>query len=124
VIERLAPAITDEQLAELRLHLALEKAAVHDAAVAGRTRLLADFHLILAHMTGNRVLADMLGELLARSSLAALMRQSAHSAGESHAEHVAIVAALERRDAHAVKRLVAQHLEHVRHNLNTTTEIR
>jgi len=118
VTKRLCATITDEQIRQLREHLALEGAAVNDAAVPGRTRLLADFHLVLARMLGNEVLTQMLSELLTRSSLIALMHQSSHSAGESHSEHMAIVDAFERRDAKAAVRLVSKHLVNVQHNLN------
>ena len=59
----------------------------------------------------------MLGDLVSRSSLIALMYQSAHSAEHSFDEHVAIVDALERRDARAAVRLMETHLQHVERNL-------
>jgi DNA-binding GntR family transcriptional regulator len=51
--------------------------------VTGRTRLLADFHVVLARLLGNEVLAQLLADLLSRCSLIALMYQSAHSAEHS-----------------------------------------
>lgn len=118
IARQLCAVITDEQVGQLRAHLALERAAVDNDEVPGRTRLLGDFHLVLAQMLGNQVLIQMLSELLTRSSLIALMRQSTQSAEESHDEHVAIVDAFERRDAKAALRLTAKHLENVQHNLN------
>ena len=85
--------------------------------VSGRTRLLADFHVVLARMLGNEVLADLLNDLVTRSSLIALMYQSAHSAEHSFAEHVAIVDALEKRDARAAVKLMEDHLHNVERNL-------
>ena len=85
--------------------------------VPGRTHLLADFHIVLARMLGNQVLAQLLGDLLSRSSLIALMYQSSHSAEASLAEHVAIVDAIERRDVRAAVRLTEDHLDHVESNL-------
>jgi DNA-binding GntR family transcriptional regulator len=86
--------------------------------VTGRTRLLADFHVVLARMLGNEVLAQLLADLLSRSSLIALMYQSSHSAEHSQQEHVDIVDALERRDARAAARAdVESHLHSVEHNL-------
>jgi DNA-binding GntR family transcriptional regulator len=117
MVRRLAGAITDAQVAELRAHLRAEQAAVSRTDVPGRTHLLADFHVVLARMLGNDVLARLLGELLSQSSLIALMYQSSHSAEASYAEHVAIVDALERRDAKAAMRLAEQHLGHVERNL-------
>jgi DNA-binding GntR family transcriptional regulator len=110
--------ITDAQIKQLREHLQLERAAVNNAEVPGRTRLLGDFHLVLAQMLGNQVLVQMLSELLTRSSLIALMRQSSQSAEESLDEHVAIVDAFEKRDVKAAVRLVSKHLANVQHNLH------
>jgi DNA-binding GntR family transcriptional regulator len=118
VTRQLCATITDEQIRQLRAHLDQERAAVSNAEVPGRTRLLADFHIVLARMLGNQVLEQMLSELLTRSSLIALMRQSSQSAEESHSEHVAIVDAFERRDVRAAVRLVDKHLGNVQRNLD------
>jgi DNA-binding GntR family transcriptional regulator len=118
VTRQLCAVITDAQIRQLREHLAQERAALKHAEIPGRTRLLGDFHLVLARMLGNQVLAQMLGELLARSSLVALMRQSSQSAEESHDEHVAIVDAFERRDVKTAVRLLDRHLGNVQRNLN------
>lgn len=117
MLARLAKTITPAQIAELRAHLKAERAAVAATDVPGRTRLLADFHVLLARMQGNDVLAQLLTDLLSRSSLIALMYQSSHSAAESQAEHEAIVDALERGDAKAAVKLLDHHLGNVEANL-------
>lgn len=118
LVRRLCAVITPAQVAELRAHLRDEQSAVVRTDVSGRTRLLADFHVVLARMLGNETLAQMLADLLSRCSLIALMYQSAHSAEHSFAEHVAIVDALERRDVRAAVRLMEDHLHHVERNLH------
>jgi len=117
VMRELCASITPAQVAELRAHLKDERAAVARTDVTGRTRLLADFHVVLARMLGNEVLAQLLADLLSRSSLISLMYQSSHSAAHSQEEHVAIVDALERRDARAAVKLMRQHLSTVERNL-------
>ncbi len=117
MVKRLCGTITQRQIAELRSHLKAEQAAIARTDVPGRTHLLADFHVVLARMQGNQVLADLLTDLLSRSSLIALMYQSSHSAEASLAEHVAIVDALEQRDVRAAVRLTEHHLDHVERNL-------
>jgi DNA-binding GntR family transcriptional regulator len=117
IVRELTARITPAQVAELRAHLKHEREAVSRTDVSGRTRLLADFHVVLARMLGNEVLAQLLADLLSRSSLISLMYQSSHSAEASQAEHVAIVDALEKRDTRAAARLMAQHLHSVEHNL-------
>jgi len=118
MVRQLCAGISDAQVAQLRAHLRDEQAAVARTDVPGRTRLLADFHVVLARLLGNEVLAQLLADLLNRSSLIALMYQSAHSAGQSQDEHVRIVDAIERRDADAAALLMAQHLSSVERNLH------
>ncbi len=117
MIRRAAAELSDAQLAALRTHLRDEQAAVQRTDVSGRTRLLADFHVVIATMLGNQVLAELLSDLVTRSSLIALMYQSSHSAEHSFDEHVAIVEALSRRDAKAAVRLMEEHLHNVERNL-------
>jgi DNA-binding GntR family transcriptional regulator len=117
LVRRLCETVTDAQIAELRAHLRAERDAIARTDVPGRTRLLADFHVVLARMLGNDVLAELLADLLGRSSLISLMYQSSHSAEHSQAEHVQIVDALERRDAKAAVRLMDHHLGSVERNL-------
>jgi DNA-binding GntR family transcriptional regulator len=123
MIKALCAAISDAQVTQLRRHLQQEQAAVARTDVAGRTRLLADFHVVLARMLGNEVLAQLLADLLARCSLVALMYQSSHSAEHSQDEHVAIVDALERRDARAAVRLMESHLGNVERNLRLNPRV-
>jgi len=117
MIRRAATALTPAQVAELRAHLKAEADALRRTDVSGRTRLLADFHVVIAQMLGNAVLAGMLGDLVSRCSLIALMYQSAHSAEHSFDEHVAIVDALEKRDARTAVKLMESHLHNVERNL-------
>jgi DNA-binding GntR family transcriptional regulator len=117
MVRQLARCITPPQIAELRAHLQAERAAVQRSDISGRTRLLADFHVVLARLMGNEVLAQLLRDLLTRSSLIALMYQSTHSAAAAYAEHVAIVDALERGDARDAARLTPKHLGSVERNL-------
>jgi len=117
MVRQLAAQITDKQVEQLRLHLRDERQAVSRVDVSGRTRLLADFHVVLARLLGNEVLAELIADLLSRSQLIALMYQSSHSAEHSQEEHVDIVDALAKRDGRAAARLMERHLEAVERNL-------
>jgi DNA-binding GntR family transcriptional regulator len=123
MVRQLCTVVTDAQIAELRGHIRAEAMAVARTDVSGRTRLLADFHVLLARMLGNQVLAELLEDLLTRSSLIALMYQSSHSAEHSQEEHVAIVDALEKRDARAAVRLLESHLGNVERNLRLSPRV-
>src|SRR5690606_21566754 len=66
-------------------------------------RASGDFHLELARLAGNAVLARFMEELVARSSLVIALygRTGASSCG--HADHGSILAALEKRDTAGAK---------------------
>jgi len=97
--------------------VALEKSAVSGEDVSGRTELLGDFHVRMAELMGNQVLAQILGELISRCALITLMYQSASAAEHSNDEHADIVKALAARDEERAVRLMTEHLEHVEANL-------
>jgi len=114
----LCKQITTRQIRQLRSHLVAERRALKRQDVSERTRLLGEFHLLLAQMHGNQVLYDTLKELTLRCALIALAYQSSQSAQASHAEHVSLVDALECRDAATAVRLMKSHLRHVQLNIH------
>lgn len=118
MVRQLCGTITPAQITQLRAHLQAERTATDRPDVSGRTRLLADFHVLLARVAGNEVLAELLADLLSRSQLISLMYQSTHSAAQSQAEHVRIVDALEQRDTRMAVRLMTQHISSVERNLH------
>ncbi len=108
---------TPAKIRALREHVAQEKAAVASNDVAGRTELLGDFHVRMAELMGNEVLAQMLGELVSRCALITLMYQSASAAEHSSEEHAEIVKALAAKDEELAVRLMDDHLLHVEQSL-------
>ena len=109
---------TPARVRALREHVASEKAALEQDDTAGSIQLLGDFHVRLAELMGNEVLAQILRELLTRSSLVTLMYQRAGAAAHSQQEHVEIVRALAARDGERAARLMADHLQHVEDSLD------
>ena len=94
----------------LRHHVAEESRAVEGADAATRAFLLADFHVCLAESLGHKLLADMLRDLTARTTLVATLYQSRHDAGESCADHARIVGALEAGDIARPEALMLEHI--------------
>ena len=101
------------QIKALNAHVVEERRAVASQDVAGRTELLGDFHVRMAQLMGNEVLADMLDELISRCALITLMYQTSHAAEHSNEEHVAIVKAVAARDEALAVQLMDEHLRHV-----------
>jgi DNA-binding GntR family transcriptional regulator len=87
-----------------------ERQAIAEGDAASRTFLLADFHVCLAECCGNRLLADVMRDLTARTTLVALLYQSTHDASQSCDEHEAIVAALALGDITEAERLMREHI--------------
>ena len=94
----------------LRKHIGDEKSAIEGADAATRAFLLADFHVCLAECLGHRMLADMLRDLTARTTLVATLYQSSHDARASCADHERIVGMLEAGDTAGAERLMLDHI--------------
>lgn len=109
--------VTPARIRALREHMAKERTAVDRDDAAGRNELLGDFHVRIAELMGNEVLAQMLGDLISRSSLISLMYQRAGAARHSQQEHVEIVKALAAKDEDRAVRLMDEHLLHVEESL-------
>ena len=107
--------VTPAKIKALKEHVAREKSALND--VPGRTELLGDFHVRMAELMGNEVLAQLLGELISRCALITLMYQTASAAEHSNDEHAEIVKALATKDEALAVRLMTEHLLHVEENL-------
>jgi DNA-binding GntR family transcriptional regulator len=102
----------------LREHVAQERQAIAGADAATRSFLLADFHVCLAQCLGNRLLADVMRDLTARTTLVASLYQSEQDASRSCNEHGAIVDALAAADLAGAERLMAAHIGSVQEALD------
>lgn len=109
---RLAPRITEEQLAELGAMLTeLETTSARDG-VNRYFELNLAFHDRLVEMTGNATLLGLYRQVVNRIHL--LRRRGfslAGSSSASHAEHRAILDALATRDPDVAARAMRQHVE-------------
>lgn len=109
--------VTPGKIKALREHVAQEKQAVASQDVPGRTELLGDFHVRMAELMGNQVLAQILDELISRCALITLMYQSTSAAEHSSEEHANIIQALANKDEARAVQLMVEHLEHVEQGL-------
>jgi DNA-binding GntR family transcriptional regulator len=109
--------VTPAKIKALRDHVAQERLAVDNQDVPGRTELLGDFHVRMAELMGNEVLAELLRDLISRCALITLMYQSTNAAEHSNDEHAEIVKALAARDEALAVRLMDEHLMHVEEGL-------
>jgi DNA-binding GntR family transcriptional regulator len=109
--------VTPAQIKALKEHVAEEKAAVSRGDVPGRTDLLGDFHVRMAELMGNEVLAQILSELISRCALITLMYQSTNAAEHSAEEHAEILKAIAAKDEALAVKLMDEHLRNVEEGL-------
>jgi DNA-binding GntR family transcriptional regulator len=109
--------VTPAQIKALKEHVAEEKAAVSRGDVPGRTDLLGDFHVRMAELMGNDVLAQILSELISRCALITLMYQSTNAAAHSAEEHSEILKAIAAKDEALAVKLMDDHLRNVEEGL-------
>lgn len=117
MLRELVEHITPADIKKLKAHIKAERDAVMRIDVATRTKLLFDFHVRLAEVLGNRVLTELMQELVSRCSLITLMYQSSDNAQASTKEHAALLKAIEARDADRAIALLHAHLAGVEQQL-------
>ena len=107
-------------LKRLKAHVAQEQAAIKADDAGERSYLLGDFHVCLAGCAGNSLLADILRDLTARTTLIATLYQSPQDAVQSCREHALIVGALERGQTQQAIDLMREHIGSVAQNLGAS----
>jgi len=113
VVARFVDVATPDQIETLLEHHAREQAAIATNDARAAQRLLGWFHVLIAEMAGNRVLADVLRELVMRSSLITLLYQTTADSRRSSEEHRELIAHIEKREVEQAVELAIRHLERV-----------
>jgi DNA-binding GntR family transcriptional regulator len=114
--EFVAKATSDDYL-RIDGHMVQERKALISNDTQLRSRLLGEFHTLLAEIFGNHVLLDILKKLTARTSLLAMHSQSSRDAVCSSDEHMLFIEAAKSGDADRAAELMLQHLDHVQEAL-------
>lgn len=104
-------------LARLRRNLAEEREAWKRGDRRAVVRLSGQFHRLLAEASGNRVLADFLGELVARTSLVIALYQPLGATPCSFEDHAQLVEALGSGEVDRACALMVEHLRHCEEQL-------
>jgi DNA-binding GntR family transcriptional regulator len=117
LVREFVAGATSEDHRRLDAHMLLERGALATDDVQLRSNLLADFHILLADIVGNKVLSAILKKLTARISLAAMRYQSANDAACSSDEHVLFIEAARSGDVEEAVRIMMHHLDHMEHTL-------
>lgn len=109
VMQRLCKMDAKPIIKALKAHLAEEKKYLH-VDTTRSIRLAGEFHILLAELTGSKILANYVNEIVSRCSLVLARFAQAHSAKCGLDEHTEIIAAIEAGDA---ERAIAQMHTHL-----------
>lgn len=118
-IARLAAShMTPDAASRLRAAIAAEHDALQGDRLTDAVFHSAEFHRIIASLSGHRILREMLGELLSRSSLVVALYWRATDAPCDNHDHLALVSALERGDGERAAILMRDHVATLRETLD------
>lgn len=104
-------------LQRLKMHVKREKqgAAKPDRAMELKTSH--DFHVLLAEVTGNRVVVEFLRELMTRSLLITAIYERPEVSSCSHVAHAQLIRFIERSDAQGLAKAMREHLDEIEADL-------
>ena len=108
---------TPTQVRQLRELIARERECIERDQRGPAIRLSGEFHLQLATMARNAPLAQFLNSLVPLTSLIIAQYEAKACTYCAWQEHVAIVDAIEQRDATTAVTLMTQHLDHLESKL-------
>ncbi|WP_077032818.1 GntR family transcriptional regulator [Pelomonas sp. KK5] len=110
----------------LEQHIRFERSALSRQPVAtgtsARERLLGDFHVALAQAAGNKTLAELVQELVARSSLIAMLYHSSNDPHCSTDEHGDFLKLCKAGKVEAAVASMCDHLSRIEASLELGTE--
>ena len=108
----------------LEQHIRFERTALRQTTTTGtvREKVLGDFHVALAEATGNKTLAELVRELVARSSLIAMLYHSSNDPHCSSDEHSEFLRICRKGDVEAAVACMTEHLERIEASLALGTE--
>jgi len=106
----------------LAQHIAAERQTLaspgaRPASGAAREKLLGDFHVVLAETAGNHTVAELVREMVARSSLIAMLYHTSNDPQCSSHEHEDLLHLCRQGDAETAVRCMDAHLRRIEANL-------
>lgn len=103
----------------LEQHIRFERSALRERTTTGtvQEKLLGDFHVALAEATGNKTLTELVRELVARSSLIAMLYHSSNDPHCSSDEHADFLRICRSGDAEAAVASMTEHLQRIEASL-------
>ena len=122
VIEVLARSADAAAVKSLRQHARAQQRAFQAGKVQEGHRLAIAFHRLLASHCGNRILAQLLDDLLSRMPLIILTHGTPRTSGDAtHSDHIDLVEAIGDRDVARSRRILERHLRALQDELDLSS---
>lgn len=113
VVASITPQRMRQFARQVDAHMAAEAKATHHSDRRAIVQELSSFHRLLGRISGNSVLADILDNLMVRSSLIVALYQRNDEPTCQHDEHRDILDALSEGDGDRAVKLMKHHLDHL-----------
>ena len=113
VVASITPQRMRQFTRQVNAHMAAEAKATHNSDRRAIVQELSSFHRLLGWISGNSVLADILENLMVRSSLIVALYQRNDEPTCQHDEHREILDALAAGDGERAVKLMKHHLDHL-----------
>jgi DNA-binding GntR family transcriptional regulator len=117
IVESITPDCMQNFKREIDAHMSAEAAATSASDRRAIVRELSSFHQLLGRVSANRVLAEILDNLMVRSSLIVALYQRNDEPSCQHEEHSAILDELQAGNRSRAAALMAYHLDHLEREL-------
>ncbi len=118
-VRMLARSATRTQIKELTRCVAAEREAWKSGDRQRAIALSREFHSLIAEMSGNAILADLLRQVVARMSLAIALYDRAHKPDCMFDEHVDLLDAISKHDEDRATQIALGHLDHMEEALDS-----
>jgi DNA-binding GntR family transcriptional regulator len=118
LVELACQSITRAQAAKLRHHVRQEEKARAEGDRHTTVRLSGEFHMMIAELAGNRMLARVMQDLTALTCLVILLYDAPTAAACPNDEHATLVDAIESGNHKAAQRIMLEHLDHIQSALD------
>lgn len=117
MVQWLAERPRQAHIQRLREHVAQEAAARAEGDRPRIIRLSGEFHMLLAELTGNRILSRSLRELCAQTCLVITLYDKPNTPACPYHEHEDVIDAIEKGDGARAAALMRHHLHHIEQTL-------
>jgi DNA-binding GntR family transcriptional regulator len=118
IVRAAALKMTREQLAVLKRNVEQEAACRRAGRIRDAIRLSGEFHTLLGGFSGNPILARMIAQLVARTSLVVSLYENQNTMSCWHDDHRLFIRHLEARAVAPAAALMRKHLLHIEESLN------